>query len=180
MTARSCYGPDVKEEIKDQMHIVTDAVACSTINDYSMDTTDRPVLPQSIALRSLRVPNRGADARRARTPLRTVEPRRRARTASKTAKGRRRYARWGIPLTHSILSPTAMSFARSQPVSFVETSQGTSGEQHSRGARGQQRAGRRRNSRCRWRSKSGTNFVLTWDTFCARAIANCVAFPCGD
>jgi len=129
-----------------------------------LDTTDRPILPQSIALRLLRVPNRGADARRARRTLRTVEPRRRARTASKMAKGRRRYARWGIPLTHSILSPTAMSSARSQPVSFVDTSQGISGEQLPRGARGQQRSGRRRNSRCRWLSKSGTNFTLTWDT----------------
>ena len=40
-----------------------------------------------------------------------------------------------------------------------------------------QRAGRRRNYRCRWHSKGGTTFTLTWDTFCARAIANCVAFP---
>jgi len=58
------------------------------------------------------------------------------------------------------LSPTAMSSARSQPVSFVETSQDMSGEQLSRGARGQQRAGRRRNSRCRALSKSVTSFTL--------------------
>ena len=60
-----------------------------------------------------------------------------------------------------ILSPTASSFARSQPVSFGETSQGISVEQLSRGARGQQRAGRRRNSRCCWRSQSVTVLVTS-------------------
>jgi len=111
--------------------------------------------------------------------LRTVEPERRARTASETSKGRRRYARWGILLAHSNLSPTAMASARSQRVSLAETSKAMSGEQLSRRARGLQRARRRRNWRCRWRSKSGTTFTLMWDTFCARAVAKCVAFPGG-
>jgi len=145
-----------------------------------LDKTDRPILPQSIALRLSRAPKRSSDTRRARMALRTVEPERRARTASETSKGRRRYARWGILLAHSNLSPTAMASARSQRVSLAETSKDMSGEQLSRRARGLQRARRRRNWRCRWRSKSGKTFTLMWDTFCARAVAKCVAFPGGD
>ena len=141
------------------------------------DTTDRPILPQSVASRLFRAPKRSFDTRRGRMALRTVEPERRAQTASKTSKGRRRYARWGIPLTHSNLSPTAMDSARSQRVSLAETPQDISGEQLSRGARGLQRAGRRRNSRCRWRSKSGTTFTLMWDTFSPGPSLNASHFP---
>jgi len=137
-------------------------------------------LPQSIELWLLRARNRGSDTRRARRALRTVEHGPGARTASKTAKGRRRYARWGISLTHSNLSPTASSSARSQPVSFGETSQGISGEQLSRGARWQQRTGRRRDSRCRWRSQSVTVLVTSVTLICASGIAIYVAFPCDD
>jgi hypothetical protein len=97
-----------------------------------LDKTDRPILPQYIALRFLRAPKRISDTRRARMALRTVEPERRARTASETSKGRRRYARWGILLARSNLSPTAMASARSQRVSLAETSQDMSEDQLSR------------------------------------------------
>ena len=39
-----------------------------------LDTTNRPILPQSIALRLSRAPKRSSDTRRARMVLRTIEP----------------------------------------------------------------------------------------------------------
>jgi hypothetical protein len=112
--------------------------------------------------------------------LRTVEPERRAQTASETSRGRRRYARWGVPLTHSNLSPPAMASARSQRVSLAETAQGIRVEQYSHRGRAHHHSETRRKWRCHWRSKSVTSCHTLSHPFCARAIANCVAFPCGD